>query len=141
MAGLVLEAQLVELMAEGPAKQRSVNELMLETKTLRAQSAARVDDERAGVGLGLPPPSFDPPLRILHHKCTANTVKPFRYRGFPVSSGLFASRSHSQTSARVSSIWRNAVGTGVCREIRQSIFHELMGRYSATESRQRPDTF
>jgi len=29
MAGLVLEAQLVELMAEGPAKQRAVNELML----------------------------------------------------------------------------------------------------------------
>jgi len=51
MAGLSLEAKLVELMAEGPAQQRAVHELMLETKTLRAQSAARGGGEDACVGV------------------------------------------------------------------------------------------
>ena len=51
MEGLALEAKLVELMAEGPAKKRAVHELILETKTLRAQSAARGDGEGASVGV------------------------------------------------------------------------------------------
>jgi len=53
---------------------------------------------------GLRPPSPKSPCRIFPHVCTANTVKPSCYRGIPVFSGLFESRSHSQPSTRVSSI-------------------------------------
>jgi len=85
------------------------------------------------------PFSSHPPCRFSHIEYTANTVEPSRYRGIPVCSGVLESRSHSQPPARVSSIWPKAVGIGLCCKARQTFFHEVMGRCSATESRQRPD--